>query len=949
MKNKARFIVSLLFLFLGTFLGTSAYPHSYALRGLSVSDGLSDLLVNAIYKDRAGYVWLGTGSSLERFDGVHIRHYRIAGDNEKLKRVNAIIELPDGQLWMGNGMGLWRLNREQDTLERIAPELIDCTAYSFLSRGDTLYIGSEKGLFVYNRGNFKQILPERNVFAAGNSVTGLCGAEQPDMLWLVTKDGLYALQLSTERATPYHNVMDSKHICSFNNLVRIGGMLYLGTMNQGIISFDTRSHRFAHAVDVGCNVISSLSTDGKGMLYVGTDGNGVHFIDTRRQEVVRSIRHESGNDESLRSNSVYSLLVDREGVIWVGFYQLGLDYTLYQTDLFTTYAFPPFFDSKDMPIRAIAIRGREKLIGSRDGLFYIDEEHRRFKSFRVPEMRSGMIFCTLYYRGEYYVGTYGGGMYIFNPQTLTLREFEPDEAAPFQKKHIFCIKRDGEDRLWIGTSQGIYCYKDGRLEAHYTSSNSKLPEGNVYEIYFDSTRKGWICTENGLCIYDPSTRTLRTDVFPEGFIHREKVRVIYEDSAHRLYFFPDKGSLCISDLSMNSFRRLQAGTPLEGRDGLFIIEDREGWLWLGTANGLFRYDKKENFVPYSFVDGIPSPVFTLCPPVRDEAGDYWLGNSKGLLKLDVARMRRKRQNPYPMRVTEVQVNGRPSVHPIVRGEAEGGGQQSVHPVVQGEQKISLESSQQNVTFFFSDFSYTSPGFMAYEYQLEGEDENWVAVTGRSDVTYYNLPSGSYVFRVRRMGEPDSETHLTVEIASAFSLWTAAGVVALLLLGGGGGYLVYRRGRKRASASLMPHAVASNTSASDAKPTASEDKYKTYKVSADECRHLAEKLEAIMRRDKPYTNPELKIADLAVAMGTSAHTLSYLFNQHLNRNYYDYINDYRIAEFKRLANKDESARYTLGALAELCGFSSRASFFRYFKKATGITPNEYIRSIGRENE
>ena len=105
----------------------------------------------------------------------------------------------------------------------------------------------------------------------------------------------------------------------------------------------------------------------------------------------------------------------------------------------------------------------------------------------------------------------------------------------------------------------------------------------------------------------------------------------------------------------------------------------------------------------------------------------------------------------------------------------------------------------------------------------------------------------------------------------------------------------------------------------------------------------------MLREKPYTNPELKIADLATMLGRSAHTLSYLFNQHLNRNYYDYINDYRIEEFKRLINEDEYSKYTLSALAELCGFSSRASFFRYFKKATGITPNEYIRSIGKNNE
>ena len=105
----------------------------------------------------------------------------------------------------------------------------------------------------------------------------------------------------------------------------------------------------------------------------------------------------------------------------------------------------------------------------------------------------------------------------------------------------------------------------------------------------------------------------------------------------------------------------------------------------------------------------------------------------------------------------------------------------------------------------------------------------------------------------------------------------------------------------------------------------------------------------MQEKRLYVNPDLKIADLASVLNVSPYTLSYVFNQFLNKNYYDYLNDYRIAEFKRLLNEDEYSKYTLSALAELCGFSSRTSFFRYFKKTTGITPNEYVQSIGRTNE
>lgn len=256
-----------------------AYPHSFAFRGLSVSDGLTDLLVNAIYKDADGYVWLGTGSSLDRFDGVHIKHYQITGTDEKLKRVNAIAGMDDGQIWMGNGMGLWRLNREQNILERIVPERIDCPVYTLLSSNGELYIGTEKGLFIYRQGKLEQVLLDKNTFSSANAILGMCKGEQ-EMLWLATKSGLVSLHLSDKNITAYHDNSSSKDASAFNDVARIGAMLYLATMDRGIVEFDTRTSQFKAYIGVGCNVISTLSTDGENLLYVGTDGNGVHFIDT---------------------------------------------------------------------------------------------------------------------------------------------------------------------------------------------------------------------------------------------------------------------------------------------------------------------------------------------------------------------------------------------------------------------------------------------------------------------------------------------------------------------------------------------------------------------------------------------------------------------------------------------------------------------------------------------
>ncbi|MCI1648475.1 MAG: helix-turn-helix domain-containing protein [Bacteroides sp.] len=922
----------LIFLFTVFLLSStlSGNPHTYTFRGLSITEGLSDLVVNALYKDSEGFVWIGTGNSLERFDGIRLKHYKIPGTNEKLKRVNVILQTDDRKIWMGNGMGLWRINPQKEELEQIETNLIRNGVRSLLKddKGN-LYIGSESGLFIYNKEKTEHYLIDSNVLSTANNIAGL-SLDNEGKLWIATAKGLYSMSPSDKKITFHQTTGGASN--SYSNITLIDQNIYLGTMEQGLIRYEKTTGKFSHYIDVGCNVISSISTDGKDMLYVGTDGNGVHFISTRQNKVMRSFRHEQGKDESLRSNSVYSLLVDRDGLLWVGFYQLGLDYSLYQRDLFSTYSYPPYFNSKDMPVRTIAINNNERLIGSRDGLFYINETTRCFKSFKSPELRSSMIMCSLYYHGQYYVGTYGGGMYVFDPQALSIRDFEPNIAQPFLKGQIFCIKEDNEGNLWIGTSMGLYRYKDGKEINHFTTANSRLPEGNVYEIFFDSTHKGWICTENGLCIWDPSSQSLKTEIFPPNFtIDKEKIRVIFEDSEHNLYFLPDKGNMCISTLSMGNFHRLGSNNPMAGKDGMFIAEDKEKWLWIGTTNGLYRYDKENTFIPYNFIDGIPSAIFTFCPPVKDNKNILWMGNSKGLIFFDLNKKNKIQQCNYPLAITNIYINGKPTIHPRVTKN--------------GHYNIKLNSSQDNLTLYFSSFNYTEPAYMTYEYKLEGEDKEWQVLTGQSEITYYDLSSGHYLFKLRKIGDPTSEIQAAIHIAYPWLKWSLSTLALIVVFSGG--YFLYYRSRKAKAITVQDTSML-QLPEEDAIHTKGE-KYKTNKISNEDCQKLSDHLSDIMHKEKPYINPDLKLADLATLLGTSPHSMSFLFNQYLNKNYYDYINDYRIEEFKHLIDKDEYSKYTLSALAELCGFSSRASFFRYFKKATGITPNEYIRSIGKTNE
>lgn len=895
-------------------------------RNVVMSDGLSGLLVNTIYKDSEGFVWLGTDNSLDRFDGVKIRHFEFRGiEPGRKKRVNAIVETYHKHLWVGNGNGLWRLDKKEYRLERIVPEKIDFGVNALLADGETLYIGTEKGLFIEQGGRLQQVLLDPNTLSACNRIMDICLSEDKHSLWLATVEGLFSYSLQHGSVEVWHFKENVPEADFFRCLTRVGQTLYLGTMSQGVVCFDMEKKMFSPAPSLGCNVISDISCDGKDLVYVATDGNGIHFLSHTTGRVVRSFYHNVHEQDGLRSNSVYSLLVDERGGVWAGHFQAGLDYSLYQNGLFQTYAFPPLFHSENLSIRSFVKRGEEKVIGSRDGLYYINEATGVVKSFVRPVLVSDLILSICFYRGEYYIGTYGGGMMVLTPATLSLRHFQSELSEVFRKGHVFCVKSDRAGNLWIGTSQGLFCY-DGRSEhmRHFTSTNSQLPEGNVYEIYFDSTGKGWVATETGMCLYDPASHSLRSNVFPEGFVAKDKVRSIYEDSSHNLYFLREKGSLFTSTLTMDSFRYRSVFSALPDNSLMAVVEDNLGWLWIACNDGLLRTrhtDDREEYDAFTFNDGVLGPTFTNGAAYKDEEGVLWFGNTKGLLYVDPRRVEEIHATRHAVAFTDVLANGEP---------------------LQGH---SLSHDKNNLTFCFTDFSYGLPSALLYEYRLDGVDSEWKLLSAQSEVSYYGLSAGSYTFRVRLPGNEESEAACQLRVRPLIPWWgwgmcLLAVVAAVWGYAGRRGYSAHRAGERVEAGAEHRHGEAAPLA-----DEGTEEKSKTSRLTEEECRELHKRLIAYVEKERPYTHADLKMGDLAAAIETSSHALSYLLNQYLNQSYYDFINEYRIALFREMVADGRYARYTLTALAELCGFSSRASFFRSFKKSMGQTPNEYIRSIG----
>lgn len=929
--------IIMLTMLIGYLFTLSAFGEGRLFNKIPAVEGLDNnrFTTYDITRTSDGFTWFATDRGLLRFDGEYAVKIPLNEENSDNETVKVLVPADDGGLILSTASGLYRLDTQNR--HHVMTRLMDgkpLSASSALSvPGKFALIGSDEGLIVFTPdGQSRQIKVRQDILDLSNKVIDMSLGK--DRIFILTKGGIYSLDMDTF-ATEQIGDAESVEKLGGTALATTDKYVYIGTSGNGVWRLNISDGELKEAFEFSKgNVVTSMKVNRDGSaLFVGTDGGGVTRISLPSEEISAQARHLASDPNSLSSNQVYSIFTDDDGHLWVGYYQNGVDYTPSWNGLFELVDDPSSFNTRDVPVRALSLDNGRITIGTREGIVVFERSCSTAWTVRSPELRSEMVISLLNHNGKTFIGTYGGGLQILDPISRQVSDLPVKGYQPiFRSGHIFALASDKDGNLWVGTNHGLLKKPEGKEPIQYTSANSGLPDGNVYGIFFDSEGKGWICTESGLCVYDPRQEKLRTDLFPADFPRQTRFRTVYEDSRHRLYFVPEKGMVMSSNMDLSG-PSVFTHPLLDGADAKGVVEDGRGNIWIPTNKGIFRVDDQGHVIRFGLASGLPSPLFLQSQPVSDSVGHIWFGNSAGLMRLSESNIESSIEAQRPLVPTVLKINGM-SVDFVPRPEESDG---SYH--------IDIDKSSNTVRIEFSTFSYAFEEPESFIYSLDGG--KWQRFTKDLSVTLYELSPASHELRVKAANDSEGEPDMTVvKIHIPYPAWwyiLGVLVVALLICG----VIVWRQLRRKSNEKQeVDTSVAvsdENTEAVETEEVVQRQKYASNTLTRNEAREIARKIEEVMEKEKPYLNSELKVGDLAALAGISSHRLSQFFSQHKGQTFYDYVNRFRVEEFKRLVKEDKTRSLTLSAMAEKAGFSSRASFFRHFKNIEGISPGEYLKN------
>ena len=774
---------------------------------ISIQEGLSFSVVQAILQDRQGFLWVGTDRGLNKYDGYQFTVYRNdPADPRTLSNdaVHALYEDSHGELWIGTGAGLDRLDRTTDTFVHYRDGLPEVWISNMHEdRSGTLWVGTDTGLYRFNPDTQKFTLspPRWTVTGIAEDVEG--------QLWVSGSAGVYLFDPQTGQGSPTRLGAQSLNaIC-----IDAKGDLWVGA-GDGLRRFDSSTQAFVlyqHHPDDPHSLINdrvtALFEDSAGRLWVGTEG-GLDVLDQEQNRFVH-YQYDPYNPHSLGDNLVLSLYEDRSGVLWVGTLR-GLSKYSWAANRFTLYTRLP-----DVPTgtgRPIEVSGLQML--SDDRVTAVHQDHKG--DLWVGTYQGGLNrldraagTLTVYRRGPAASNTLSSDMVraIYEDRSGTLwvgtgsglDRFEPDSGTfirgwglgLFTSEEVFAIAEDHTGMLWVGTAANLYSL-DRELGSFKSYQQLGLIHPTVWSILADEAGLLWVGTAgDGLYQWDGTQLTSYqprqergTEYQPKASdlrsLGRAYVLAIYTDLA------VDSGAVWVGTETSGLFR-FDRATPGEGitrytvKDGLpgdrvsCILGDANGFLWLGTNKGISRFDPgSKTFRNYDARDGLQSGEFI--EGFRSSRGEMFFAGLGGLNAFYPEQIK-DNLLPPPIVITALRL----------LNEAE--------PIdLPADGRIELSYPQNDLSFEFAALDYHAPSKNQYACRMEGVDSDWVGLGTRHYADYTNLTPGNYVFRIKGTNNDgvwnEEGPTLSITIRPPFwGTWWFLSLVGLVLLVSG--YSAYR--------------------------------------------------------------------------------------------------------------------------------------------------------------
>jgi signal transduction histidine kinase/ligand-binding sensor domain-containing protein/CheY-like chemotaxis protein len=796
---------------------------------LTMRDGLSQSTVMSILQDSLGYLWLGTESGLNRYDGYSVHEYRRErGSEHGLANdyVWSLAEDRNGDLWLATwGGGVARWDRKTDRFERFRHDPADPQSLSsdlvrtlLIDPAGNIWAGTDEGLDVldprthrarhfHRRDGDPRALASDRVFALYTDSRG--------QLWVGTDAGLGRYEPATR---DFANV-DLR--AGDPRAVRVrairgdrAGALWVGTLDRGLIRFEPQSGRitrFQHDPAVPGSLshdrVFSILEDDAQRLWIATS-DGLNLFDRDSERFIRYGR-DADNPQSLRDTDIMSLYQDRGGVLWVGTRAGGASHWNPRSWALGHYLSPL---TRSVPINAFAERSRGKLwVGTLKGVVEIETASRRERRPALgtgkPALPDERVMALLRDRGgAVWIGTMAGGLARFDPASGSMRVFRHAESDPtsLPADGVMSLYEDRSGALWIGSFGGGLGRYDpangGFVRYPYGREDSSgLGNGHASAIAEDSLGNLWIGTiGGGLNLFDRRTGQFHHFRRRDGdtaSLSDDTVYALHVDARGELWVGTAGGGVDhVLGRSDNPaavrFESPRGLAEMRGQVVYGIESDGVGRLWLSTNNGLVRFDPNTRAMKvFHEAHGLQGEDFNFNAHFRGSDGTLYFGGSNGF---NAFAPDEEPPAAPPPRV--VLTSARILDRTLAPNELPAPGR-----------PLTLEHNDKLVTFAFSALDFTSSENNRYRYRLEGFDTGWNNVGGQRSATYTNLDAGDYVFRVRAANADGvwNQEGLSIPLHVAAAPWNtplakvAYAAIALLIAG----YL-WRHYRKRRERELL---------------------------------------------------------------------------------------------------------------------------------------------------